>query len=182
MKLIEMQYYSHLCICGCGGQIEIKKMHKYHGMPKYIKNHDKIKHGGKGTRLYRIWMGMKDRCLIVNNKAYSNYGGRGITICNEWLDFIPFRDWSLANGYADNLTIDRNPNPNKGYEPSNCQWIPGKENSRKQRTNKIKSMKEANEIRALYNTGNHTQKELAERYDVRQSQISRIINNKNWVN
>ena len=74
------------------------------------------------SRLYSIYRGMKDRCYNQNIPEYHNYGGRGITICDEWLnDPSAFFKWSLENGYSDDLTIDRKDN-DKGYSPDNCQW------------------------------------------------------------
>lgn len=79
-------------------------------------------HGGTGTRLFRIWTSMKTRCSNPNYKKYEYYGGRGIKVCDEWLhDFAAFRKWALANGYKDNLTLDRK-DPDGNYEPQNCQW------------------------------------------------------------
>lgn len=91
----------------------------------------KLTHGGCGSRLYAIFKGMKARCFNPNVENYPNYGGRGITVCDEWLnDFTAFRDWALNNGYADDLVIDRI-NPNGHYEPSNCQWLTVSENTAK---------------------------------------------------
>lgn len=73
-------------------------------------------------RIYLIWHDMKRRCYQPQNKRYSRYGGRGIRICAEWLDnFQAFFDWSMANGYSPELTIDRI-EKDGNYEPSNCRW------------------------------------------------------------
>lgn len=75
-------------------------------------------------RLYTIWAHMKERCFNPNTKAYPDYGGRGITMCNEWKDsFISFYEWAMGNGYRDDLTIDREHNDGH-YAPTNCRWIP----------------------------------------------------------
>jgi hypothetical protein len=90
----------------------------------------KTKHGCKGTKLYRVWCSMKERCNNPNNKSYSRYGGRGITICEDWmLSFEKFNEWAINNGYSENLTIDRK-NNNGNYEPSNCRWITISEQNR----------------------------------------------------
>ena len=66
------------------------------------------KHGLKNTRLYNIWCLMKKRCYNSNYEYFHNYGGRGIIVCEEWKkDFKSFYDWSVQNGYTDDLTIDR---------------------------------------------------------------------------
>lgn len=96
-------------------------------------------HGMRNTRLYHIWISMKQRCNNRNNHAYKHYGGRGITICSEWLDkekgFINFYNWAMANGYADSLSIDRI-NPDGNYEPSNCRWANAQEQTDNRRCSK----------------------------------------------
>lgn len=82
-----------------------------------------ITHGESKTKLNKVWRNIKDRCFNQNNKRYSHYGGRGITICNEWRDdYVCFRDWALSNGYAYGLSIDRI-NNDGNYEPRNCRWV-----------------------------------------------------------
>lgn len=85
-------------------------------------------HGESKTRLYVIWGGMVRRCKNCNCKEYKNYGERGIEICNEWMDFLSFKEWSIKNGYMDLLEIDRIDNDGN-YEPSNCRWVTKRINS-----------------------------------------------------
>lgn len=85
------------------------------------------KHGYSHTRLYKIWKSMRNRCLCETHPAYKNYGGRGISICEEWNDFKNFHDWAFANGYDENArymesTLDRI-DVNGNYEPSNCRFV-----------------------------------------------------------
>ena len=84
-------------------------------------------------RLYHIWGNIKQRCLNPQNMSYARYGGRGITVCPEWIkSYNAFQEWAIANGYSETLTIDRI-DPSKGYEPSNCRWIPASEQSANRR-------------------------------------------------
>ena len=85
--------------------------------------------GGK-TRLYRLWKDMTRRCRNPSHISYAYYGAKGIRVCAEWLDFGVFREWSLANGYEDGLSIERR-RPSEDYAPGNCEWITRGENSRR---------------------------------------------------
>lgn len=85
-------------------------------VPKYS-----TKHGKVGTKLYNRWSDMKTRCTNSNNFWFSRYGGRGITVCEEWLEFNPFCEWAENHGYSDELVLDRVDN-DKGYYPDNCRW------------------------------------------------------------
>ena len=86
-----------------------------------------IKHRMCHTRLYQIWNSMKQRCSNPKAISYKYYGARGVTVCQEWLNsFQAFYDWAIANGYADNLSIDRR-NANGNYCPENCRWTTVKE-------------------------------------------------------
>ena len=104
-----------------------------------IENRLKCKdvHKHTGERIYRIWLDMKQRCTNPKNTYYSNYGGRGIKPCYEWYNsFMKFYNWSISNGYQDNLTLDRI-DGNKGYSPDNCRWISRKAQANNTRTNII---------------------------------------------
>lgn len=85
------------------------------------------KHGLSKSKLYRVFNSMKQRCYNKNNEKYKNYGGRGIIICDEWLqDRKTFFDWAFENGYNDTLTIDRI-DVNGNYDPDNCRWVTNNE-------------------------------------------------------
>ena len=94
------------------------------------------KHGETRTRLYNIWIDIKKRCNNKNRKNYRYYGGRGITVCEEWNNsYKCFRDWAMNNGYTDELTIDRI-DVDGNYEPVNCRWVTMKIQNNNTRKNK----------------------------------------------
>jgi hypothetical protein len=130
--------------CDCGKEIVRRKSHvvaKKGGIKScgcLLKDAGLIHrvHGGTGSKLHNIWMGMFFRCENEKSDHWANYGGRGIKICPEWHDFITFRDWALSNGYQDSLTIDRI-DVNGNYEPPNCRWATMKEQQNNKRTNRF---------------------------------------------
>lgn len=99
-------------------------------------NHHRYTHGGTNTRLFKIWGGMKERCAREKHPHFKDYGGRGISVCEEWQEFANFRSWAISNGYETHLSIDRI-DPNGDYEPSNCRWATMKEQQNNKRTNHI---------------------------------------------
>jgi len=143
-----------------------------------------IKHGltpkhQKQAPIYQIWAGMKARCRDKNHSGYHSYGGRGIKVCKEWdEDFCSFWEWSKKNGYRKGLTIDRIDNDGN-YEPDNCRFVTHRENYCNCSRVKL-SFEKAEKIRKLYVTGNFRQKDLAKKYNVPQTSISRVVLNKVW--
>lgn len=153
--------------CDCGREIVIEKSRVVGGRNKSCgckKNElcklAKLTHGDSRFSEYRnlffVWCGIKQRCFYKNHICYKNYGGRGITMCDEWLnDYSIFKKWSLNNNYKYGLKIDRI-NNNGNYEPNNCRWVSNKENCRNTRKNKT----------IFYNNEHHCISEWCEIYNI----------------
>lgn len=142
--------------CGCVGTEKLRKRVTTHGKYK--------------TRLYRIWNNMKDRCYNEKCAEYYCYGGRGIKVCDEWLhDFIAFYNWSMDNGYRDDLTIDRK-DVNGNYCPENCRWA----------TLKDQLNNTSRNHRITYNGETHTMAEWAEITGINYKTICSRICDRKW--
>lgn len=124
------------CQCDCGNRVVVKSDSLISGHTKSC-GCRKLKHGlSNKERLYQTWKNMRQRCSNPNRDDYSRYGGRGISVCEEWDDYKVFRKWALDNGYNDKLTIDRI-DVNGNYEPSNCRWVDYDVQANNVRTNRI---------------------------------------------
>jgi hypothetical protein len=119
--------------CDCGGQTVAMTGELRAGKRKACRcGLSKPQHGMHKSRLHTIWGAMKARCNNPKRLAYKDYGGRGITVCESWQRFIPFMEWALANGYRDDLEIDRIDNDDQ-YAPGNCRWVTRAVNAKNKR-------------------------------------------------
>jgi hypothetical protein len=130
--------HHYSCECECGN----RKIHSRKNLLQGNSNscgclHKKLlsdrltKHGMTNSRIYHLYYSMIDRCKNNTDQNWNRYGGRGVSVCEEWLGengFQNFYTWSMKSGYNDNLTIDRKDNDGN-YEPKNCRWITRKEQS-----------------------------------------------------
>ena len=127
------------CICDCGNSAIFDAQNVIHGKSRSCgclrseasrkQSAKNIKHVEGNTPLYKTWGSMRRRCYDHKNKDYKWYGGKGVTVCDEWKEYVAFRDWAYENGYTHGLTIDRK-NASGNYCPENCRWIPLADNSR----------------------------------------------------
>ena len=140
-------------------------------------------HSMSRSRIYKTYYNMRTRCTNPKSRKYHLYGGKGIIVCDEWMQgFERFQEWANANGYSDDLTIDRI-DSSGNYEPNNCRFISLSENSSRaaSRSNMLNnstikiSIDEASEICEAYATGNFTMLEIANSLNVRKQTIFQII-------
>lgn len=126
------------CKCECGNKTLVSAGSLVSGNTKSCGEHKlgNITHGMSNTRLYYIHKYMINRCTNKKYGGYKDYGGRGISVCDEWLNkekgFESFMVWALKNGYESDLTLDR-VDVNGNYEPSNCRWADMHTQARNQR-------------------------------------------------
>lgn len=127
-----------LCRCDCGEETKVPAKHLKSGNTSSCgclakEKHCCVKtHGYGGTPLYHVWYTMHQRCNDPKKDGYHNYGGRGISVCQEWDDVTTFVEWAKQNGYKPGLEIDRI-DVNGNYEPSNCRFVTHKENANNRR-------------------------------------------------
>lgn len=161
------------CLCDCGNEVIVFPTNLKRGNTKScgcvrIETilATKKKHGEKNTKLYGVWCGIRSRCNNPNNKEYHRYGGRGINVCDEWSEFVNFREWAYNNGYSENLSIDRIDN-NGDYCPSNCKWSNRYEQANNTSTN----------VFVEYNCQTHTLSEWAKMLNLNYKRLHRAYRN-----
>jgi len=146
--------------CGCS-RIGINQKHGLHNKSK----------------LYGVWKSMRQRCRDVNLSAYKNYGGRGITVSDEWNDYSKFYEWSIYNGYKEGLEIDRT-NNDGNYNPENCRFVTRTINARNRRNNKLDKVSVFH-IKRFLKTST-LQEDIANIFGVSKSTICAINKEKIW--
>lgn len=147
----------HTKSCGCFHKEELNKSHTKHGLSKH--------------HLYKVYKAMKQRTTKGYDKRYKNYGGRGIVVCDEWMnDFNKFYEWAISSGYKDGLTIDRI-NTSGNYEPSNCRWV----------TYKAQENNRTNNHYITYNGETHTMKQWSELLCIPYTTLAQRLNKYHWT-
>ena len=175
-----------LCKCGVRFKATIDKVKNHHTQScgcyqKQRVSKSNTKHSLSYRPLYYVWAGMKQRCYDTGMESFHCYGGKGVKICDEWLDNIKsFIKWAENNGYRRGLTLDRQDN-NGNYEPSNCRWVTQAVNNQNRSTTKL-TMGKANEIRKIkLLTPRTTMSELGRIYNVSRTTIKNVLSNRTWA-
>lgn len=159
-----------LCQCECGNRKIVRASHLKDGHVKTCGCiPPKKTHGDANQRLYHIWCNMRMRCTNEKDPGFHLYGGRGITVCDEWKTYLSFKNWALANGYSDDLSIDRI-DVNGNYEPSNCRWATAREQANNTRKTRF----------LTYNGETHSVSEWARRLGMNQSTLNMRLNKYMW--
>ena len=173
----------------CGKQVEKQKNNGLRdfscGCARYeLTSKSNAIHGDSNSNaeyynLWSTWRNMRDRCNRSTNQDYQYYGGKGIVVCNEWIDYLEFKKWSILNSYEPNknLQIDRI-DSNKNYSPDNCRWVDAKTNQRN-RDCIILNEEKANEIRTLIYSG-LDDIEISKMYKVHKDTIRDIRTGRTW--
>ncbi len=118
-----------ICECDCGNVVSVYGSNLVRNLSIscgcFRVQHTKLSkttHGCTDTPIYKKWEGMKRRCSTLSGSRYGYYKKKGIQVCAEWIEFENFKQWAIANGYQDNLSLDRIDN-SQGYCPDNCRWV-----------------------------------------------------------
>jgi len=142
-----------------------------------------VKHGVTSSKarppIYKAWDSMRQRCLNPSHASYARYGGRGITICAEWLDSSAFLKWAASSGWSKGLQIDRIDN-DKGYSPSNCRWVTCRVNQQNRNSTKLEAA-DIPVIRMLSWSGLSSSL-IARIFGVSRRNISMVTSYKTWEN
>lgn len=134
------------CLCDCGNETEVRSTHLKRGEVKScgcMQRESNLSHGMHKEKIYRTWASMKSRVFNTKNKRYLDYGGRGITVCDEWLKFENFFN-DMGKPPSENHQIDRI-NNDGNYEVSNCRWVTASQNM----SNRRRSKKSRNKYRGV---------------------------------
>lgn len=161
------------CVCDCGNEVIVYGHSLRYGVTKSCgclakeKSSERLSvHNLSKNKLHSVWSNMKYRCTNPNAKAYKHYGERGITVCDEWNDFLNFYNWAINNGYEEGLSIDRI-DVNGNYEPSNCRWVTSEIQANNQRNNRI----------VLYEGNTYTVAQLMKKLNMPRNQIIKMYEN-----